>query len=263
MRSLGVLLVRLVIGGLLAGHGGQKLFGWFGGAGMRGTAGWMETMQLRPGAAWARLAGGSEFGGGVLTMLGLLSPLGSVAAIGAMLMAWAKVHRGRPVWITTGGAELPVTNIAVLAALALGGPGRLSADGLLGIRAPVWIRFAALAGVGAAFVAGARTELEESLRPLLVRVTDAIATQPAGNAPATGEPFDAMPATTAETTGADSDGTMHAESLSSLAGTGDVALDRGIEGAGGIDAVGLDAVDLDVSAGLDVAASSPTDLENL
>ena len=54
----------------------QKLFGWFGGAGLEGTAGWMESMRLRPGTVWARLAGGSELGGGLLTALGFLNPLG-------------------------------------------------------------------------------------------------------------------------------------------------------------------------------------------
>ena len=117
MRSLGVLIVRLVVGGLLAGHGAQKLFGWFGGAGLEGTAGWLESMRLRPGTVWARIAGGSELGGGLLTALGFLNPLGPIAAMGAMSMAWAKVHLGNPVWSTKGGAELPLTNIAVLSAL--------------------------------------------------------------------------------------------------------------------------------------------------
>ena len=102
MRSLGVLIVRLVVGGLLAGHGAQKLFGWFGGAGLEGTAGWMESMRLRPGTVWARLAGGSELGGGLLTALGFLNPLGPIAAMGAMSMAWAKVHLGNPVWSHQG-----------------------------------------------------------------------------------------------------------------------------------------------------------------
>src|SRR5436190_11419351 len=114
MRSIGVLIVRLVIGGLLAGHGAQKLFGAFGGAGIDGTAGWVASMRLRPASVWARLGGGSEFFGGMLTMLGFLNPIGPVLGLGAMSMAWAKVHLGKPVWVTQGGAELPLTNIAVL-----------------------------------------------------------------------------------------------------------------------------------------------------
>jgi putative oxidoreductase len=160
MRSLGVLIVRLVVGGLLAGHGAQKLFGWFGGAGLDGTAGWMESMRLRPGTAWARLAGGSELGGGLLTALGFLNPLGPIAAMGAMSMAWAKVHLGNPVWSTKGGAELPITNIAVLAALTVAGPGRLSLDSLLGIRIPRLVGLGALLSMIATVFVVARREIE-------------------------------------------------------------------------------------------------------
>ena len=160
MRSIGVLIVRLVVGGLLAGHGAQKLFGWFGGAGLEGTAGWMESMRLRPGTAWARLAGGSELGGGLLTALGFLNPLGPIAAMGAMSMAWAKVHLGNPVWSTKGGAELPITNIAVLAALTVAGPGRLSLDSLLGIRIPRLVGLGALLSMIATVFVVARREIE-------------------------------------------------------------------------------------------------------
>jgi putative oxidoreductase len=160
MRSIGVLIVRLVVGGLLAGHGAQKLFGWFGGAGIEGTAGWMESMRLRPGTAWARLAGGSELGGGLLTALGFLNPLGPIAAMGAMSMAWAKVHLGNPVWSTKGGAELPLTNIAVLSALTVAGPGRLSLDSLFGIRVPRIVGLSALIGMLGSVYVAARREIE-------------------------------------------------------------------------------------------------------
>ena len=160
MRSIGVLIVRLVVGGLLAGHGAQKLFGWFGGSGLEGTAGWLESLRLRPGTMWARIAGGSELGGGLLTALGFLNPLGPIAAMGAMSMAWAKVHLGNPVWGTKGGAELPLTNIAVLSALTLAGPGRLSVDSVLGIRVPRIIGLAALLGMLGAVYVAARPEIE-------------------------------------------------------------------------------------------------------
>jgi putative oxidoreductase len=163
MRSIGVLIVRLVVGGLLAGHGAQKLFGWFGGSGLEGTAGWLESLRLRPATVWARIAGASEFGGGILTALGFLNPLGPIAAMGAMSMAWAKVHLGNPVWTTKGGAELPLTNIAVLSALTLAGPGKLSLDSLLGIRIPRIIGLAALLGMLGAVVVGAREEIREGM----------------------------------------------------------------------------------------------------
>ena len=50
----GLLLIRVVLGGIMAAHGAQKLFGWFGGHGLAGTAGWLETMGMRPGPMQAR-----------------------------------------------------------------------------------------------------------------------------------------------------------------------------------------------------------------
>ena len=136
MKDIGLLILRLTFGGLLAGHGSQKLFGWFGGFGLKGTAGWMESMGLKPGTTWATMASASEFGGGILTALGFLHPLGPLSTMGSMLMAIAKAHWGKPIWVTQGGAELPVTNIATALANTLTGPGRFSLDRLFGIRVP-------------------------------------------------------------------------------------------------------------------------------
>lgn len=147
MTSVALLIVRATVGGLLAGHGAQKLFGSFGGHGVDGTAGWLESLNLRPGRQWALIAGLSEFGGGVLTALGALNPLGPIIATGSMLMATLKVHLGKPIWVTAGGAELVVTNLAVLGGLLVAGPGKLSFDGLLGIRVPRWFSAVALVGM--------------------------------------------------------------------------------------------------------------------
>jgi putative oxidoreductase len=179
MRSLGILIVRLVVGGLLAGHGAQKLFGWFGGAGLEGTAGWLESMRLRPGTVWARIAGGSELGGGLLTVLGFLNPLGPIAAMGAMSVAWAKVHLGNPVWSTKGGAELPLTNIAVLSALTVAGPGRLSLDSLFGIRVPRIVGLGALLGMLGSVYLVAQREIEAGTATINEAGIDA-ATQASG-----------------------------------------------------------------------------------
>lgn len=173
MRSIAVLLVRLTVGGLLAGHGAQKLFGWFGGRGLEGTTGWLESLRLRPARTWARLAGASELGGGLLTALGFLNPLGPIAGMGAMVMAWAKVHAGKPLWVTEGGAELPLTNIAVLSAIAIAGPGRLSVDGLLGMRMPWRLVLLALGGVAAALWYGARPEIEDAAGEVVHRLESA------------------------------------------------------------------------------------------
>jgi putative oxidoreductase len=146
MKDVGLLVLRLVTGGLLAGHGSQKLFGWFKGYGPQGTAGWLESMQMKPGDQWAYLAGASEFSGGLLTALGFMSPVGSIVATAPMAIATGKVHWGKPIWVSEGGAELPITNIAVLTALSFTGPGRLSLDRAFRIRLP-WSLIAAAAAL--------------------------------------------------------------------------------------------------------------------
>jgi putative oxidoreductase len=139
LGDLGILIMRSIIGALLMGHGSQKLFGWFGGYGVNGTAGWLESLGLRPGRPWAWLAGLGEFGGGLLTALGFLHPVGSLSLIGPMAVAAGTAHAGKPVWVTEGGAELPVTNIALGLGLSMMDPGRLSLDHLLKIKTPTWL----------------------------------------------------------------------------------------------------------------------------
>ena len=140
-------IVRVVQGSLMAGHGAQKLFGSFGGPGLEGTSVFMEMFGMRPGRPWAYLAGLSEFGGGVLTALGLLKPLGPLGVIGSMAMATRKAHWGKPIWVTEGGAELPVLNIAISTALMVREPDGFSLDRLLGIRLPAWLGPVGLVGI--------------------------------------------------------------------------------------------------------------------
>src|SRR5919107_1425244 len=140
-------IVRLVQGTLMAGHGAQKLFGSFGGPGLEGTSGFMEMLGMRPGRPWAYMAGLSEFGGGVLTPLGLLNPLGPLGVIGAMAMATRKAHWNKPIWVTEGGAELPVLNMAISTALMIREPDAFSLDRVLGLRLPRWIGPLGLVGI--------------------------------------------------------------------------------------------------------------------
>ena len=141
------MIVRVVQGSLMAGHGAQKLFGSFGGPGLEGTSGFMEMLGMRPGRPWAYLAGLSEFSGGVLTALGLLKPLGPLGVIGAMSMATRKAHWDKPIWVTEGGAELPVLNIAISTALMIRESDGYSLDRLLGIRLPAWVGLVGLVGI--------------------------------------------------------------------------------------------------------------------
>src|SRR5215207_1905225 len=147
VTDLAPFIVRLAQGSLIAGHGAQKLFGAFGGPGLEGTSQFMEMLGLKPGRPWATVAGLSEFGGGVLTALGLLNPLGPLGVIGSMAMATTKAHWDKPIWVTEGGAELPVLNLAVSTALMLREPDGFSLDRLLGIRLPSWVGPLGLAGV--------------------------------------------------------------------------------------------------------------------
>lgn len=134
--DIGLLILRLVLGLILAGHGAQKLFGWFDGPGLQGTTGWLRSLGLRPAPFWAFMAGLGEFGGGLLLALGLLSPLGSLGLIAAMLMAIILVHWGKGLWNANGGSEAPLINLAVALALALTGPGAYALDTVLGIKLP-------------------------------------------------------------------------------------------------------------------------------
>jgi len=146
--SLGILVPRLVFGGLVAGHGAQKLFGAFDGPGLEGVAGFMEKLGLRPGHQWALIAGVSEFFGGLLTALGFFHPIGPLMTIAAMAVATFKAHAGKPIWVASGGAELPVTNMAIATTLLVAGPGKLSFDRIFGTRAPLWLVGLVLGGIG-------------------------------------------------------------------------------------------------------------------
>ena len=147
MGNFALLLIRATLGLFMAGHGAQKLFGSFGGPGIEGTAGFMESLGLKPGKQWAILGGASEFGGGVLTVLGLLNPLGLLGVIGSMAIATTKVHWNNPIWVTEGGAEFPVTNSVMATALMMTGPGKFSLDRAFGIRVSRWISFFGLVSV--------------------------------------------------------------------------------------------------------------------
>ncbi|MDQ6908647.1 MAG: DoxX family protein [Chloroflexota bacterium] len=153
MKDLGLLILRATTGGLMAGHGSQKLLGAFGGPGLEGTAGFMESLGLQPGKYWGTAAALSETSG-ILTTLGLLHPLGPLGTMAAMTMATAKAHWGKPIWATAGGAELPVTNIAAALALMLTGPGRYSLDEVFGITLPRPLVIAAILAAAGAVVYG-------------------------------------------------------------------------------------------------------------
>ena|SRR5579872_1101683 len=189
MRNLALLLLRLTVGTLLAGHGAQKLFGWFGGHGLKGTHGFMEMMGMKPGKVWGTMAALSEFGGGVLTVLGFLNPLGPLSIVGTMVVAIKSAHWGKPIWASQGGAELPLTNLAAAGALVLMGPGDYSLDHALGIRMPRLLT--ALLWLGGAGMTATVLTRPEMAQTVLDRVT--------GAAPAAAEPPEPQADTVVET----------------------------------------------------------------
>ena len=162
--DLALLVLRLVVGGLVTAHGAQSLFGAFGGGGLGGNAAFLAGLGLRPARLWALLAGLTEFGGGVLVLLGLLYPLAPVGVLAVMAMAIATVHWGKPIWADAGGAELPLTNAAVAAALVLVGPGRFALDRALGLDLG-WLAVPALVGAALGIAAALLTR-DHGLRPV-------------------------------------------------------------------------------------------------
>jgi putative oxidoreductase len=131
--DIGLLVLRVVLGLTLAAHGGQKLFGWFGGPGIDGMAGWLGSIGFRAPRLNAALAGLSEFGGGLLLAAGLLTPIGAAAGFAVMAVAGFSAHAKAGFFAQKGGYEY--TLVLALAALSLGftGAGALSLDAALGL----------------------------------------------------------------------------------------------------------------------------------
>jgi putative oxidoreductase len=149
--KLGLLIVRVVLGALFVGHGAQKLFGWFGGHGLEGTAGFMESVGLRPGRKHATAAAVTETASGALLVAGLATPAAAAGLTSVMATAIRTVHAPNGVWNTEGGYEYNLVIVAAALALADVGPGDLSLDHALGteLHGPFWALAALAAGIGA------------------------------------------------------------------------------------------------------------------
>jgi putative oxidoreductase len=182
----GRLILRATVGGLMMGHGLQKLNGSFGGPGLKGTEQSMGALGLFPPKEQALAAALSETIGGALTAAGLFSPLGPAMITGTMAVAIKKVHGRNGVWLSGGGYEYNLTIMAAAFALAAGGPGTLSLDGLLGRRHSGlgWGLAHLVVGLGAA---AATLAVSDKFRPDEVAVSadevsgDTASSEPAGS----------------------------------------------------------------------------------
>lgn len=135
--SFGLLLLRVVVGLFIMGHGSQKLFGWFGGNGFAKTSGWLQSMGFKPAWLWALLGSAGEFVGGLLLVLGFLTPLGAIAIFASMLMAVVRFHWSQGFWSTKGGYEYPLILLFMALVIGLIGPGAYAVDALIGFALPL------------------------------------------------------------------------------------------------------------------------------
>ena len=131
--DLGLLVLRLAVGLIIAPHGAQKLFGWFGGYGIKGTGAWLDSMGAKNGALIALAAGLGEFFGGLGIAAGLLTPIAAAGVILVMVGAIATAHKGKGFFNTNGGWEFPALIALGALGIAIAGPGAYSLAAVLGL----------------------------------------------------------------------------------------------------------------------------------
>lgn len=132
--SWGMLILRVPVGLILAAHGAQKLFGWFGGYGLEATGQWMASIGLGPGLLMAFLAGAAEFFGGLALVLGLLTRPAALANAVAMAVATFVVHLENGLFMSNNGYEYALILLAASLTLMIAGGGKLSIDRAITLR---------------------------------------------------------------------------------------------------------------------------------
>ena len=184
--KIGRLLLRLAVGGFFVGHGTQKLFGWFGGNGLKSTGEAFEQLGLRPGKVHATAAGVTEAGGGALLVAGLETPVAATLLTATMITAIRTVHFKNGPWATNGGYEYNVVLIAAALALAEVGPGPLSLDAARGREraGPGW----ALAALAAGTI-GAIGVQQATARQPVPTPAQSMSQQPTGDTPPDAAPL--------------------------------------------------------------------------
>lgn len=135
--DLALLVIRLILGVIFIIHGGQKLFGWYDGPGIEGVTGMMKKFGVAHPTLLAWLVAFSEFGGGLLVLVGLLTPLAAAVTVSVMLTAVILVHGQNGFFNKDKGYEFNLSLIALGVALMLTGAGAFSIDQLLGLAVPL------------------------------------------------------------------------------------------------------------------------------
>jgi putative oxidoreductase len=137
MVGTGLLIGRLVLGLIMAAHGAQKLFGWFGGYGLDATGEFFVQLGFAPGRLFALAASAGELASGLLVALGFLGPIGPALMLSVMIVAAGSVHWQNGLFATANGIELPLLYAAGAVGIGLAGPGLWSLDTLFGLT-PLW-----------------------------------------------------------------------------------------------------------------------------
>lgn len=140
----GLLILRVVVGLLIAGHGVQKVSFRLGGHGLAGGIEEFRHDGFRGGALTALAAGAGQIGSGLFLALGALTPMAAMVAIGVMTVA-ITVKWQHGLWVQNDGYEYPLVLVVVCAALSFTGSGRWSADHAMGLDWPVWLSSATIA----------------------------------------------------------------------------------------------------------------------
>lgn len=130
LTDAGLLIARSMIGVVGIYHGGQKLFGMFGGGGFASTVEAMDAMGMPLPTLSAMAAGSAEFFGGIALIVGFLTRFAGANFAFTMLVASFAVHGGA-FGAQNGGMEYPLTLALVSLAITLTGPGRFAVDRVL------------------------------------------------------------------------------------------------------------------------------------
>lgn len=160
--NLVLLIVRVFLGAMIFSHGFQKVFR---GGKLAGTAGWFESIGMKPGKLNAYAAAGTELGTGVLLVAGLLTPLAAAGLMALMIVAIVTVHIHNGFFVFNKGQGVEYCLAIAVMTLVPGtfGAGRYSLDNLFN-----WMtwshgaNFVLTAGVG---IGGAFLQLAAFYRP--------------------------------------------------------------------------------------------------